>query len=47
MQLCSVTPAPMSVTWSSGVDRSSFDPPTGNSSVDGYSTGYAPRVVRM
>ena len=43
---CRVTPAPISVTTSSGLDRSTFDPPIGNFSPVSYSTGYAPRVVR-
>ena len=46
-QLCRVTPAPISVTWSSGLDRTTFAPPIGNASSGPYSTGYAPRVVRM
>ncbi len=45
-QLCNVTPAPTSVTWSSGLDRTTFAPPTGKASSGPYSTGYAPRVVR-
>ena len=38
-QACSVTPAPMSVTASSGPDRSTFEPPTGKASALAYSTG--------
>ena len=45
-QLCRVTPAPISVTWSPGLDRTTLAPPTGKASSGPYSTGYAPRVVR-
>src|SRR5215470_15798230 len=31
-QWCRVTPAPISVTWSSGLDRTALDPPTGKAS---------------
>src|SRR5207248_9975359 len=47
MQLCSVTPAPISATLSLGLWRTTLEPPTLNVSAAPYNVGYAPRVVRM